>query len=499
MNSASTYMNIVEKLNKASSMIDSKEDKASKKVLDACIKAPVKIKDNLEEINALLNKLKLEQISSPNLVLVSIIGSDLLTHLESEMGKKVKPLKSKKDNEIVLSLTKIASSNGVDPKFYKKHGLKVSIKIEDKKDVIQVNIKAKGQKADYVVIDADAKKAASAYSTIFEVVRMVSLKALIELKMKSDMILVDELKKYEASGDLDCQMIPNLPDEAYHNGPGYSSSNIKRIFTECYAIYEQEQSQNRESSLERNEGKALHTLLLEPELFEDSYVEGLDLPKATKADKVKHKIFEMENFSKIILPTTNYNAVIRKADLLKQDERIQLILNNAMVEYSFFYNKNGILVKARPDIMCVVTEENYDFLSTVFHDIQLCDIVFFDLKYLRSIEPSFVNNEVGNKRYDMSAKHYIDTVKKVFGTLMMDNEQLSHLRVTNNFALICVAKGPVDLCEFRYFDSEEFSVSSEHLELGMSKIRSKNEYKGYSQDPTAISIPKYVHYKYNNS
>lgn len=99
-------------------------------------------------------------------------------------------------------------------------------------------------------------------------------------------------------------------------------------------------------------GNAVHTMLLEPEKFYETYfvLEKLDLRKAS--DKEKHAELLELNKGKIALKREEYEKIISMKEAFINHPKASKIIHQGKIEQSFFWEDNdtGMLCKARPDI-----------------------------------------------------------------------------------------------------------------------------------------------------
>jgi len=65
-------------------------------------------------------------------------------------------------------------------------------------------------------------------------------------------------------------------------------------------------------------GDAVHAKILEPDRFEDEYVQGLDIPKKSKADKEAWKEFNLENEGKTVLKAEEMEHLHRMEEAIFQ-------------------------------------------------------------------------------------------------------------------------------------------------------------------------------------
>jgi len=145
--------------------------------------------------------------------------------------------------------------------------------------------------------------------------------------------------------------IKNLTNEEYHASEGISASGIK-LLLKCPKKYHwQYILGNREggSTDALKFGSGLHTLLLEPEKFEEEYIVLEEIPR--KNSNAYKELIE-KNSGKTILKQDEYNQMLGMSEAFKAYDNSELILSgDCMIEQSIFWKdeETGILLKSRPD------------------------------------------------------------------------------------------------------------------------------------------------------
>lgn len=146
-----------------------------------------------------------------------------------------------------------------------------------------------------------------------------------------------------------------MTNEDYHAHPAISSSKIKLLYDDPYAVeWLSKSPQDSEKTAALDIGSAVHAALLEPELYERDYVVMPDLNLRTNAGKAEKKAFiekhaginiiTAQDHIKISYIVSSVLAHPQAAKLIKQKTR-------AYVERSFFWTdeETGINCRCRPD------------------------------------------------------------------------------------------------------------------------------------------------------
>jgi len=191
----------------------------------------------------------------------------------------------------------------------------------------------------------------------------------------------------------------NISDRLYHGGPGISASGLKDI-KKCPALFKHKQN-NYEPDSEKPEvlivGSAIHTFILQPELFRETYLVAPTSDKRKKEWKDFVKNIDDRDREKPILRKDSLEIMkgVRKSLSMPKDEFGTNIFQNLihhpktkreMAIYTID-PKRGILLKAKIDI-------NYTG-------------IFFDLKSTKNAKHELFMKDAANLGYDIQAAFYL--------------------------------------------------------------------------------------------
>ncbi len=140
----------------------------------------------------------------------------------------------------------------------------------------------------------------------------------------------------------------NIPNEAYHAGPGISKSGLWTIQTQSPAHYK---FAVREDKSYFDFGDACHKAVLEPELFEKVVVRG---PDDRRGNKWKDMLEACGLDGKLLLTSGDYDNVLALRDTVHADQTISSIITGGkpMIEASGYFidEVTGELCRVRPDL-----------------------------------------------------------------------------------------------------------------------------------------------------
>lgn len=164
----------------------------------------------------------------------------------------------------------------------------------------------------------------------------------------------------------------------YHEADAIGSTAL-RLFMESPKKFDYYREHGSKDSVAYDIGRALHCLVLEPELFSDCFAIEPAINKRTKAGKEEYEIFKARNEDKTLLTEDQLELVESMAKAVLGDALAKALLADAEKELSARVNlSNGLLVQCRADaiksdhIIDLKTCQNvnrfkYDMTSHAYH------------------------------------------------------------------------------------------------------------------------------------
>lgn len=139
----------------------------------------------------------------------------------------------------------------------------------------------------------------------------------------------------------------------YHSGPGVSKSQLDRVSQAPALLEWSRNAPNDESSTAAKQGTALHSLLLEPHLFERDYVVAPEFDARTKAGKEARANFAAAHAGRVILTADEWDALRYQRDsvMAHPEARALLGIKGGHAEASAYWEDpdTGLLCRCRPD------------------------------------------------------------------------------------------------------------------------------------------------------
>jgi len=217
----------------------------------------------------------------------------------------------------------------------------------------------------------------------------------------------------------------NISNGDYHGSNGASSSYLKRFLEETPHKIEYERLFcERKSSPAFDLGTATHTLVLEPQKFQDSIIIRPSVDLRTKNGRAIMESFEAERGDRVAITAEQLELAQAMAHELLSNRVSAPLLEGAIVEQSIYWHQEledgqFELCKVRPDALCRK--------KPLILDVKTCESASYD-EMRRSIT---------KYRYHLSAAMYLEGVNQC-GDLLhyLDVDQFE------GFVLLCVESKP---------------------------------------------------------
>jgi exodeoxyribonuclease VIII len=148
----------------------------------------------------------------------------------------------------------------------------------------------------------------------------------------------------------------DIKSEEYHASNGISRSMLTEFNKTPYHFYkkfiDQVQPQNNKDSKAIFLGSALHTLILEPENFNNEYQIIDKIDRRTKEGKKYFELIELNLGNKKIITQDEFKIISDMNMSLKLNNKIIQLISGGMYERSLYWKdpETEILCKCRPDV-----------------------------------------------------------------------------------------------------------------------------------------------------
>jgi exodeoxyribonuclease VIII len=261
-----------------------------------------------------------------------------------------------------------------------------------------------------------------------------------------------------------------IPNAQYHAGPGISQSALSVMARSPLHYWSKYLDPNREPTEPTPAmklGTAIHTAVLEPDLFEKQYIIAPDVDRRTKEGKAvwQQAVEQADAIGGALISYDDAMLCGRIAQQVREHPMARKVFATGQVERSVYWNdrETGLLCRARPDLM------NLPLLV--------------DLKSTDDASPAGFQKSAWNFRYWMQAAWYIDGIEQATG-IKPDAFIFAAFEKTAPFA-----------CAFYYADEPM-------LEMGRREYRkllrlladciATDTWPGYPAEVRALGVPSWA-------
>jgi hypothetical protein len=195
----------------------------------------------------------------------------------------------------------------------------------------------------------------------------------------------------------------DLTNDAYHAAPGISKTHLDVMASGSPRHYWHEYINPARPFAEKTDalrvGNAVHSAILQPDLFESHYAEKPECDRRTTRGKEIYSDFLLRKGSREELSGNEYRLCVHMRDAVHSHRLARGLLRNGTAEHSFFCaeHETGELIKCRTDY---------------FHDDGETVV---DLKSTLNANPFEFGRDATKYRYDLAAPWYFDVIRGVLG------------------------------------------------------------------------------------
>jgi hypothetical protein len=258
----------------------------------------------------------------------------------------------------------------------------------------------------------------------------------------------------------------DITNEAYHSGPGLSSSGVIRLKQSPSHYWEYKNNPPTQTTAMKL-GTAFHTLILEPESFRKNYAILKDFGDCRKVEnKAAKAAFIAENENKLLLTQEEHENLLKMESALRSHKLAARLLTGGKAEQSVFWtdNETQVLCKCRPD-----------FLRS--------DGIVIDLKTSDDASLPQFQKSISKFQYHIQSAFYLDGISQAL------NEPLT------DFIHVVVEKNPPYGVGIYTLDDGSLNKAREEIRDLLklfSECLNKNQWPGYIEEIQNISIPAWM-------
>ena len=274
----------------------------------------------------------------------------------------------------------------------------------------------------------------------------------------------------------------DLPSAEYHRGPGISKSGLDLI-ARSPAHYAWSRAHPSGDTPATALGTAFHALVLEPDLFHDVVVRGLEkepgvkLARRSKADKLAWTQFEAEHAGKIILTRDQLATVENMADAVRAHPVASILLDPddpGPAEASAYWRDpaTDMLCRCRPDKVNRAHNVLVDLKSTIEADVGSASFNAF-------------------ARSAAAHRYHVSDAMSIAGWAAASGER------PQAYIFVAVEKDPPHGVLCFQFDAEARERGRELLARDLDTYAhcvARDEWPGYPTEIQSLSLPRWAMY-----
>lgn len=263
-------------------------------------------------------------------------------------------------------------------------------------------------------------------------------------------------------------------NEEYHSGPGVSRSALLELNRSplhyWYHYLNPDKPRHQPPPIIKvidalDFGNALHTYILEPELFDEQYEVIEPIKRNTKAGKIIYEeaLDRIMGTGKLLICESAHNAILKTYESVKKDPYALDLIRGAQFEKSIYWvdQETGIQCKVRPDIW------QPNFIG--------------DLKTAANASEKAFGRAIYDHGYYIQAAMIREGFKFALGIEM------------NNFCYIVVEKEPPFACAIYSLDEHALNIGQQEFYRLLEKLKFYQDKDKWPSYPTkTLTLPSYA-------
>lgn len=255
----------------------------------------------------------------------------------------------------------------------------------------------------------------------------------------------------------------------YHASPALSKSDLDLI-AKSPAHFIAAKGIHREQTPALLLGSVVHKLVLEPEDFVNEYIIAPECDKRTKEGKQRWSEFLEQAESLTVIEQALYDNAAEIAAAVKAHPVAAKLLQGGRAELSYFWERDGIECKCRPDYL-------REDIKTVV-----------DFKTARCAAENEFTKAAYDYRYYVQAAWYLDGLRAC--GLDVENFIFVVVETAPPFPVMCYSADELMIKLGRQVSDANFAAYKEALE--------SDNWRGYEATPQihSLSLPDWVARKY---
>lgn len=262
-------------------------------------------------------------------------------------------------------------------------------------------------------------------------------------------------------------LIEQTNDE-YHSGPGVSKSHLDAIASASpkhyWHKYINPNRERAEPTAAMIMGTAVHTAVLEPDLFPSEVIESPEFDRRTKVGKAEYEAFQAAHKGRIVLAPEDYAKCLAIRDAVHMHPVAGGLLQGGQAEQSFYAidKETGELIKCRTDYM---------------HN---SGAMIVDLKTTEDASPNGFGKSAANFRYPIQTSWYNGVLDAAFGEHPQD------------WVFLAVEKNPPYAVGIYFMEPDILAraeIAARRDFLRIVEHRRSGDWPDYGVSPMPLALP----------
>lgn len=256
-----------------------------------------------------------------------------------------------------------------------------------------------------------------------------------------------------------------LSNADYHALDAVGKSDLDMIARS--PLHWKQRAFSREETSAMRIGSAVHCAVLEPERFNDRYVQMPNqIDRRTKAGKEEYAEFLAAHDGKAIIDMTDMDLCMSVADAVRSHPRAAALLSTGQPEVSALWKDEEFGVRCRA---------RYDWLTS--------ESVLIDLKTTQDASPRAFAKSCAGFRYHVQAAWYLDSYLQATGDLPL------------GFVFIAVEKTAPYAVALYELDAEAVDFGRQLARRDLARYANAREFDtwpGYAEYIQPLSLPRWA-------
>ena len=295
----------------------------------------------------------------------------------------------------------------------------------------------------------------------------------------------------------------SISNEDYHGSSGWSSSDLKVLLEQTPSMLKHRKDEPRdEPSATQMRGTALHSLVLEPENFNnDVIIHPGNIRKPTDAQRnsknssesslaniAAYDKFQVDSKGKAVITKEVFEEVQKMADNARNHPVIGKLLADIYAETSVYgwyspydyedRTENSMMFKCRPDAVA----RGYP--------------VIIDIKSTKDATQTSFSRDIIKYHYNMSAAMYLNLCNQCPELL-----EAVGVKAFTHFVFVCIENVPpyqVNWCELSLLEDSSsyrsYDIGRTQYKIAARRLSSaiENGFESFSLDPWQVELPPWA-------